>query len=621
MTTSRFTRRPERAPVRALRGPIPDAALLVELTGGDLPGQALARGLCSHLGLPEPSHVVPLGALRSDRERDRGGDIAAIIDAEASGDRIVAASLRAARGIGEAVLQRRTSHVVVVGPDHADAWEREDRLLLELLAQIFEEGPAELALVEAPAPAQELLASSAELCAKGMQRYAEGGVGRAARCFEAAQRRAANPVEAAVAELHLQSARIASLQFAEAARAGEPSPELPPELRGVLLQCRAWGEVLSGDPSAAAKGLARARALLEGSIGEREWLYLMNISALAELKCGRSDAAYAIERSIAERLDAMPRRDFHLEYVNCLNLARLARGAGRHAEAERLYARAFATCEGLRSDSDQVYANVCWADLQSRSGKPQPALAGWLRAALHYLSAPEPEALAPRVARAIGGDALAELHPLDLPEAIAEKLRRRILELAETAGFSIPSESDGAAVSFARPDRAGALGPATLGHGWSAFPCDDGSEAQRRGPHWDALGALLDGWIRCYGSRRGLRAATWVVAADIGSEMPLCEPDLIASELRLGVRRDPALEARCRVTLSPAISHAQECLDGGVELAFKRYRAAERVSPGERALLDRIQRGGIVSELDLHSHLPVLRELERRRIVRLQLET
>jgi tetratricopeptide (TPR) repeat protein len=466
------------------------------------------------------------------------------------------------------------------------------------------------------------------LCDEAAVRFAEGGYGIAARLLQVARVRAPNEAWRASVDVQLQGMRIALMRFAEAAAEPEPAAELPPGLRGALLQCRAWGLVMTGRAREAEPCFDEAIRLLAGSTSERYELYLLNIAALTQLRLGRLERALEMEKRIEAALAARARPDWHLGYINAINQARLYRRAGQLDEAERYYARAFQGTLGLRSPSDLVYVNVCWAQLATQAGRPREAFAGWLRAALHWVADEVPEALAPRVARAIveGEPPVPEA----LPEAISAALLTRLLAAAGAAGvdaarFSTVVAPERAPV-FRRPDAVppGACQVAAGQPGWGVLACPSHrAQPVFRGPAWDALCQALAAYAAAECPPLA-GAATLLVDACGGTEMPGTAAELLDSAVRWDARRvwfsgrdadlsaeqAHLLRASSRTRLAAGLDFVRPAR-GQLEVHFKRYRPPVVVAASEVPVLDWIGSGASREELVARGGPGVLDSLGR----------
>ena len=140
------------------------------------------------------------------------------------------------------------------------------------------------------------------LAAEAWQRFAEGGSAIALRLLDRAVSAARTPVEKAVLWAQQGGMAIALQRFADAASQPGPPSSVPAPLRSFLLQVKGWGQVMSGEAEKAMVCLAAARDACAVDESRRDELYLMNITALCELRRGRPDAALCLENQIAEPL-------------------------------------------------------------------------------------------------------------------------------------------------------------------------------------------------------------------------------------------------------------------------------------------------------------------------------
>lgn len=444
------------------------------------------------------------------------------------------------------------------------------------------------------------------LAARAWESFTEGGGGVALRLLEHAVAGAQDALSRGALRAQLAALRIALSRYAEAAAAADPSPALPAELRGFLLQAKGWGLAMAAEPASARAAepyLAEARQLLGGVVAEREHLYLLNISALAQLKSGAPDSALALERRIETDAARLTPRDFALEYVNAINLARLRRRLGDWDEADRCYRRAFATVEGIRSDSDAVHASVCRARLADDAGWSEEGFAAWLRAALWWVSSPVPEGLAGRVASAITGRR--EQGGADAVEPVATALAARLR--ASRPLDDAVGEPGWDAPSFTRMrDLPGAWDWAAVGGGWSIVGGDgDGPDPVASagivptGPAWRELRVLLRGILARLCPAPELPASRLLAVDDrFGREMPTCPPELAARCVRSGIRRlyadgcrvdldDPRTERLLRglrVHRGPAVARVEPANTGAL-VRFRRYLPPRRLDPVDARLL------------------------------------
>jgi len=454
------------------------------------------------------------------------------------------------------------------------------------------------------------------LCEQAFRRFAEGGYGIAARLLESAHTAAVSTVSHAAVTLQMQGTRIALMQFEEAAAAPDPPSDLPPGLQGALLLCKAWGLVMTERAAEAEPYFQRALDLLHAPAPDRYYLYLLNIAALSKLRLGQFATALTLEKQIERALTAAPKTDWHIAYVNSINLARLYRRSGDYERAESYYNQAFATNLGLRSHSDLVYVNACWAQLNDQRRHPHAAFLGWLRTGMHWVSGAAPEALSPRVAQAILGR---RLEPTDvLPEAVSEALTDRLRAAAVRAGFGeagFEERRTGAVPPAFRASQAvpeDTLDYAAGQPGWSVLVSTTHTAAPPfRGPAYDRLCQVLAHVMEtACPALAAVPVSTFVVDARQGTEMAVSAIELLDTAVRWGIRRlhfagtsleltshdlQP-LRRKLRVRLGPGVDFARQ-VERGVEVHFKRYRAPLQLSRTMARLLELIDSGVTIEEL------------------------
>jgi tetratricopeptide (TPR) repeat protein len=480
------------------------------------------------------------------------------------------------------------------------------------------------------------------LCEQARFRLAEGGNEIALRLIDRAAVCSHTPEDVAKTQSCAQGTRIALMRFKEAALCSDPPRSIPAAVRSFLLQCKGWGLVMCDDAERAASYLNEAR-LLASDDGSREYLYLLNISALAAYKRGDFDGALKLERFIEDSLAVQTSRDWHLRYINSINSARLHFRSGANEKAAAYYDRAFETTLGVRSESDRIYANVCRARVLTRQSGLASALPHWLRASLHWAASDVPETLAPRVMRGILRRSLgAGEHPV---EAVSAALIEQLLPTIEAAGIgSINALSDSRPVFLysAHIDREILC---AMGHGvgipgcgivavpWKAVPVFSGEYYDRlREVLWQVLGQLIPGDWEGQG--------TVVIDDRFGLEIPATKAELLGVCVRLAVPRihfggkaielDESLRSRLEMQsvlrLGQAVDHLKFS-NGKVLVSFRRYLPSRVFTGADVAMLADVANGP-VSVDKLLSALPErspdvlarLRSLERLRVVAVELE-
>lgn len=439
--------------------------------------------------------------------------------------------------------------------------------------------------------------------------FAEGGYRQAVRLLEAAEAAAVDPTTAARIASFAQSMRIACLDFAAASALPDPGETLPEDLRRDLSATKAWGLVMSGHPDRADPLFAHVLALSFPAAQDPLWLYLKNISALAKFRMGRFEEAFEIEHEIERDLACFDRPDWHLKYINSINLARLHRASQSLEQAEHYYRQAFAINVGLRSDSDQIYLNICQASLDEAMQKPARAFIAWLRAALHWLAMPAPEALAPRVATAMKAG-----QGYDLVSRASSYLYDRIMALSGQIGppfANVLEHPLDPAPVFAHPSERTAAPDLALGApGWGVLIApQDGADAIRSDQR--ALAGLVARLLMLLSpGAPTLSSRCILVDGCFGTELPTGPEDLYALSLR---HRVPEMRfGKQQLVLSPKLIWRLECASrvlpgAGLDqvlrdqeelvVSFRRSRQAIWLTPNDGRLLEYALQGVDVTDL------------------------
>ncbi len=137
-------------------------------------------------------------------------------------------------------------------------------------------------------------------------RLSEGGAGITLRLIERIVVRTPIGPQWGIFQSYAQGLRIALRRFAEVAEIDIPA-NLPIKMRSFLLQTQGWGLVMIGDAPRADKCFALARSFMEIiDHNSREYLYLLNISALCLLKMNDIAGALAMEKRIEEGIARLP---------------------------------------------------------------------------------------------------------------------------------------------------------------------------------------------------------------------------------------------------------------------------------------------------------------------------
>jgi len=460
------------------------------------------------------------------------------------------------------------------------------------------------------------------LCAEATRHLAGGGHEIALQLMERAAACAPSPDDRASLRALLQGFQIALMRYDDAAAAPDPSPALSPLRRGPLLMTKGWGLVMLKQAQRAEPYMQAARELLAPILGRnRQFLYLLNISALNRVNLGDMDGALAIEKDIEKEIEeaAESDRDYRLQYVNSINLARLYRRRNDFDLSSAYYARAFATTEGARTESDLVYTNACIARLDSARGRHLDALLGWLRASLHWLSSSVPEALGWRVLSAVCGAKVQQGESVPL-ENVARSLNELLRASAQAAGVMLAPSTF--VHAFIRADRisTGVASAEAIGApGFSVFSIQTSIQPAQSGPEYKALAASAAGLMASLAQAPELQQSPTILVDDrLGREMATNKSELLSACLRLEVKRvryngeaiEPASFQQGRVALGPAVAKVDRCVH------FKRYLPPRHLSAAEADLLAQLDAKTPVTAFDSAT----IRALEADRVLEFSLD-
>jgi hypothetical protein len=438
------------------------------------------------------------------------------------------------------------------------------------------------------------------------RRWREGAASVALRLAERAVDCARTSSERDQLRCWADGVRIALQRFDELADAPDPPDTAAPVARGFLHEAKGWGLVMSGRATEAGPHLQRAEELLSSHEGSREYLYLLNISALGALRSGDIARAFALEERIAAGVALLDPRDWSLEYLNALNLARLRKNRGDVEGARRAYGRAFDVTSGTRSDSELVYANLLLGRVGVASGRGDDAFLGALRASMHWLASRVPEAIGSRTLAAI----LDQRWPLasrPTVEEVAAALSAQLTDAALASGrppvvAAVRRDPRAPIPAFVRNDLPIDVDSELLAAG------SDGVGfvvAEARAPTGCArveqlqLGALVRSLLDVVCPAGGIgTAGTIVVDDNFGREVPVSAPELLGVCIRLGMHRmvfsdhvidldgdrRSHLERASEVRLGPAVARIERT-GGARRIIFKRVLQPRPLSAGEDAVV------------------------------------
>jgi hypothetical protein len=395
--------------------------------------------------------------------------------------------------------------------------------------------------------------NSTFLAEQAWERFQEGGGGIGLRLLERARVCAQTRTDRAAFQAQLQGMRIALARFEEAAAEPDPPPGRYEPVRAFIRVAKGWGLAMQAPPgperaltylrwsSAFGPIQTNSEALLGSPRAEeREHLFLLNIRALAQMKVGDLDAALDAEKEIHRRGRALVPRDWTLEYINAINLARLYRRTGNFMAAAEWYQTAFATTVGARTWPEAVHANVWEAIMAAERGDAANSARAWIRAALHWVAAGAPEGLGARVASAIlgrrpePGEDLAESVSACLLDSVRTSWAQAGHEMREEDLTTAPSVVSLSALARAGdvPPMASAVGAA----GWSVLLTEGAASYTCLSSSHMALRRFLGVVIGAAALRaRNGGPVTIVIDDELGMELPTTRGALIASALRLNI--------------------------------------------------------------------------------------
>jgi len=481
------------------------------------------------------------------------------------------------------------------------------------------------------------------LCSQAWQCFAEGGTGIALRLLDRAAECAATPTQWASIKSQAQGMRIACWRFLDVAKEVDPSPSVPTALHTFLLKAKGWGLAMSDDVTQAETYLVRARALWVPKSGDREYFYLLNVSALCRFKSGDFQGALKLEKEIEEGTHMFSRPDWRLVYVNSINQARLYRQLGDLDAAERYYDKAFATTLGTRSESDAIYSNVCRAWLEGQRGRFDAAFLCWVRAALHWVSSLTPEAVNLRVIRSILGYHVSSFG-IDLVEQVSSALLQQLMAGEHAVGAVLLDSSIDVerCPYFIRHEELEqrVYNAIVGGRGWSVLLTTAALPKER---YWGSCHQNLRTWLWRWIQMQGasFEDETAVVVDDCcGREVATNAAELLQTCIRTGTKRmhfessmvelttdlQQALTRAAVVTLGPAI----DCTEpwGALKsVTFKRFLPRRVLSAEEYCIVELAENCLTIEELTNECGrmmsparaVELLRCLEHSRIVLIKL--
>jgi len=427
-----------------------------------------------------------------------------------------------------------------------------------------------------------------------------------------------------------QGMRIGVQDFAAIVSEPDPPTTLPPDLFGQLLQHKGWGLVMTGRSDDALPYFERARALLRREPVTREFLYLLNISALVHFRRNEIKRAFELEEELRRLLLAMEGPDPHIEYLNALNTGRLALHDNQWARAEQLFETAFDTSLGCWTTGDWISRSVYAATIAERLQDNGRARAQWLHAALAWASDPLPEAIPQRLAGLILHGELPARHYF--AEAVSHAFVSKLIEIFE---WQSPTAEPISVIRTedASPQLLGAEATVAIGcKDWVVLASPIETVPGYDGPSHRKLRSLLFELLNATPFPAMHEARTIVVDDRSGRGLPAGRQQMYELCLRAGVGRahfagdrtpmplnNAELQPNLVIDLGPAVTEIK--LAGSEPMvAFRRYRPPYALTQFDVELLSKLASATSLRQLEEDSSEPEvvlarLRALEDARIV------
>jgi hypothetical protein len=474
--------------------------------------------------------------------------------------------------------------------------------------------------------------SPEEVEMQAIQRFAEGGYGIAIRLLSSLLAHINNPYDQSLIIAQIQNMRIALLKFADAAIEAPPDESLPDMIKASLYQSKAWGLVMNNKSEEAEPYFEKARLYLDAKKFSRLYLYLLNISALNKLRIGAIDEAFAYEKKIEASLDKLQERDWHITYINNINQARLYKKIKNYPLSESYYKKAFAINTQLKNESDLLYTNFCYAQLEELKGNQVKSFIFFLRACIHWLSNEIPEALAPRVAQAIFNKGL-ETSNVDVEE-ISHQLKTGLQNIANKANIYISPKITGNELQFTRSDKMEDSLDIILGQpGWTVCVSDKQIQPVFSGSSYDGLKSLVTDIIKSYFPNiNWLNYKTVITDTQFSCELPANLIEMILVSKRLNIfklvwceksvmlteKELNEIDARIKVEVSPAINFVGY-ENGKMKVYFRRYKSPLLLTANETRFMQYLQETGIGKFQEWRTKID-LKMMEEKRLIQLYYE-
>lgn len=245
--------------------------------------------------------------------------------------------------------------------------------------------------------------------------------------------------------LHLQLIRFHSHQYEKLAL--EP---YPPFFSGVdadstkyLYYLKAYAATLTRHLDIAEIYFEKAGINEHLPLADEFSLYQLNIFALYSVFQQKADLAYRLEKKIEQFAQDHQLDSIGLKYVNFINIARLHKKAHEYPLSLSYYEKAYKIIsQGGYTTSDHIYYNMNLGSLHEAAEDFKAALLFWINAALHWLVAENPYALAWRPKLILCQEKTTELnHPLLLSDVV-RFFHHKIDNLLDKAGIPEPKATE-----------------------------------------------------------------------------------------------------------------------------------------------------------------------------------
>ncbi len=430
---------------------------------------------------------------------------------------------------------------------------------------------------------------------------------------------AGNATEKASILCQLQGLRIALWKFNEVAKAPMPVGNKIVSVQRFLFIAKGWGGVMTGDLDTATICLNEATKLFSSEEhASKEFMYLLNINALLLLKKGEANNAMQLEKQIENTVQVNKIKDYRLQFVNAINLARLYKKNKEFSQALHYYLKAFKTITGLKQESDFVYYNLILSHAYNDDGNICKSFFCLLRSALNLLSTVFPKSVSKRLYVALGLPAIAQDEHRDTTEDIYNYFIKQICHhqyVIENFGQAVFNEifdvSD-TPLFLSSPLFAKKINAALGVNGVSILVSDDTEESIHYKPK-SKLGTIVFK-ILCIvfeDMYKLKQSKSIIIDTNYGFDIPQTIDEVVQVSIKLNVDKiiweknefDLTTIKNCslllptNISLHPGISHIEE-RGNDIAVSFKRYYPTLTINNSYTASLKKL----LLGDLSLTTH-------------------